>query len=210
MKSFVFLLLLLLLFIPILSFAQDKDKIANFINDIYGNNYYFLNNNPRSIVFDELDEDWEEVLSKEEIEAYKVALKSQTINFNWKDFPLKKAIFCTNGSPIISEKNIPIDLITFVSKKLTKYKQKEIFNTSTYTIFYNGKELTEEKKKKLYSEFLKKFDKKKKNDIRSFSQPIFFGNNYVLMTESSELERKTCVFKLETNIWKLSCNKTIR
>lgn len=31
------------------------------------------------------------------------------------------------------------------------------------------------------------------------------------MTESSELERKTCVFKLETNIWKeLSCNKTIR
>ena len=117
MKSFI----LLLCIIPIVSFAQDKDKITSFMNEVYGNDYYFVENKVGSIVRDELnEEDWEGVLSIEERNSYPVAFKSQIINFNWQDFPLKKAILCIDGKPIVSEKNIPLEAVTFVPKKSKK------------------------------------------------------------------------------------------
>lgn len=62
---------LLLYIIPILSFSQDKNKIENFINNFYGDDYYFLEKKPKSLSVDDLDESWESLLSKGEIEAYR-------------------------------------------------------------------------------------------------------------------------------------------
>ncbi|MCT2409807.1 hypothetical protein NZD88_19820 [Chryseobacterium antibioticum] len=201
MKSFI----LLLCIIPILDFAQDKDKITNFMNEVYGNDYYFIENNVKPIVMDELNEDWEEVLSIEERNSYKVALKSQIINFNWRDFQLKKAILCIDGKPIVSEKNIPLESVAFVPEK----SEKQNFNhKGLLTIYYRGKELTEKKKNKLYTKFLRNLNKRKNNiEYRvRISQPIFFGNNYVLTTKYSESlvgsTTNICVFKFESNIWK--------
>lgn len=212
MKSFI----LLLCIIPIVSFAQDKDKITSFMNEVYGNDdYYFLENKVGSIVRDELnEEDWEGVLSIEERNSYKVAFKSQIINFNWQDFQLKKAILCIDGKPIVSEKNIPLEAVTFLPKKS---KKQDYYYEGLLTIYYSGKELTEKKKNKLYTKFLRNLDKRKSYiEYRGrISQPIFFGNNYVLSTKySSGLGGSTtniCVFKFESNTWKeKGCNRIRR
>lgn len=210
MKSFIFLLCI----IPILSYTQDKDKIAKFNNEVYGDDYYFVENNVGSVSLDELDEDWENDLSIEERNSYKIALKYQIKTFYWQDIPLKKAILCIDGKPIVSEKNIPIEAVTFVPKKIKRSEKKNFGYNQLLTIYYSGNELTEKKKNKLYVKFLKNLSKSKKYiEYRMcISQPIFFGNNYALSTRYSKSfagsAKNICVFKFESNVWKkIGCER---
>jgi len=206
-------LVLIVCIIPILNFSQDKSKIGNFINETYGKDFYFLESKPRTILPDELDEDWEEVLSKEDKTIYKMALEKQLISpISWQDFSLKKAILCEGGKPIVSEKNIPLDCIIFIPENMDKNKKEELLNSTGanhFIIFYKGKGLDEKKKKKEYYEFLKNFDKNKEYSSISLSQPVFFGNNYSLIKTSSKYHLETCLFNLNQKDWKkVDCKRT--
>lgn len=209
MKFFV----LIVCIIPTLSFSQDKNKIEDFINETYGKDYYFLESKPRAILPDELDEDWEEVLSKEEKTIYKMAVEKQlTSSISWQDFSLKKAILCEGGKPIVSEKNIPLDYIIFIPENMNKTKKEELLNSPgvhQFIIFYKGKRLDEKKKKKEYSKFLKNFDKNKVYSAISLSQPVLFGNNYSLIKMSSKYHFEICLFNLKQKTWKnVDCKRT--
>lgn len=200
---------LLLYIIPVLSFSRDNNKIENFINNFYGDDYYFLEKRPKSLSVDDLDEGWESVLSKGEIEAYRRIFKQQSTSvLTWETLSLKKAILCENGKPIVSEKNIPLECIIFISNTLGENEKREIINSvgaNHFIIFYDGKNISDAKKKKEYYTFLKKFDRNKVFSSLSFSIPVFFSN-YSILKSSSKYNLETCVYKLSQSSWnKLNC-----
>jgi len=207
MKYYFFLLLI----VSLPCYSQDKEQISNFIDGVYGNEYYFLEKNAKPILLSELNEDWSKSISANSRKLYTSVLKKQNINYiNWQDYDLKKAILCENGIPIISEKNIPYDCILFIPKNLTRKEKQKIINTKrpAQFIIYSKINWDENKRKEAYYSFLKNFKKQEKNETFksiSLSQPIFF-DNYILISSHSSSRLSTCLFEQKINtFYKLDC-----
>lgn len=196
MKKYLFLILL-----SGLLYGQDQKQISDFINQMYGNEHYFLENKSKASLIEEFDEDWENILSEDEREKYNSQLKIQDEKYiNWTDFQLKKAIICENGKPIVNEKNIPFETILFIPKGLKKQERQKITEESGQNrfIIYSKKSWTDSRKKAAYLSFLNNFQKnyrEKDFNVISLSKPIFFDNKNVLLSRFSKFRRSACLLK---------------
>lgn len=138
-------------------------------------------------------------------DIYISELEKQNLNeIDWSDFALNKAILCINGIPIINEDNFPYECILFIPKSLNYKEKQEIINNKKETQFviFSGKNWDQNKKRDEYLSFLKNFKRKYKNKIfnsKSLSQPIFFGEKYILISSYSLLKLSTCLFKNVAN-----------
>lgn len=208
MKKYLFLILL-----SGLSYSQDQKQISDFINQMYGNGYYFLENKSKASLIEEFDEDWENILSEDERKKYNSQIRIQDEKYvYWLDFELKKAIICENGKPIVSEKNIPFETVLFIPKSLGKKERQKITDESGQNrfIIYSKKRWNESRKKAAYLSFLNNFQKhyrRKDFNIISFSKPIFFDNKHVLLSTFSKFRRSACLLKetSESNFEEVDC-----
>ncbi len=196
MKKYLFLILF-----SGLSYGQDQKQISDFIDQMYGNEYYFLENKSKASIIEEFDEDWEKILPENKIEKYNSQLENHhEKTVNWIYFHLKKAIICENGKPIVNGKNIPFETILFIPKDLKKKERQKIIDESGQNrfIIYSKKNWNDSRKKAAYLSFLKNLQKKYREEdfnVISLSKPIFFDNKYVLLSRFSKFRRSVCLFK---------------
>ncbi|WP_128414309.1 hypothetical protein [Chryseobacterium sp. Leaf394] len=196
MKKYLFLILL-----SGLSYSQDQKQISDFINQMYGNGYYFLENKSKTSLIEEFDKDWENILSEDERKKYNSQIRIQNEKYvNWLDFQLKKAIICENGRPIVNETNIPFETVLFIPKGLEKKERQKITDESGQNrfIIYSKKSWNDSRKKAAYLSFLNNFQKNyrgKDFNVISLSKPIFFGDKRVLLSSFSKFRRSACLLK---------------